>query len=1231
MLMTQRNTAVLVILLLGLLAIVAWQALNAPSPAGPAVIEEVGRGDSPEAIEASAEAAAAATTSEALDGQRSSLPATDLKNTGVRGRVIDGRSRGPLAGVEVVALRRPPSIERLVSRFRGLFQRGLWTETHSPPEILGSAVTDGDGRFEILGLPRGTVFLDGRSEVAFVRTPRAARLADGEILEGVELVGEPGGSLRGVVLAPDGMPASGASVSLRPGINAFLGQLTQRKLRWLETNTDSEGRFNILGVPTGDGYTVSAVHPLMALEEVYGVAIEEGRTTDLTVQGQAGAAIVGRVVAPDGTGVPGANIAMVYLDISRALLSADGREEPWTTDADGSFRIDRIAAGHVAIAAVADGLGPSQIQQLTVVDGGEYDEVTLALEAGVEFGGLVVDEQGRPLPGAVVELRPFERPNDPNVIQMALKIRTVRVETGADGSFLASGMSGQRLVLQASKPGYVSEVRFGVKLEEHPRIQLVRGATVRGVVMLEDETPCRRFAVQTRSRANNAANRSENPSENSSENPSENRSGWRNRSGEDGGRRGRWGGGRSRTMRIAEGQELGDGGGRGQWREVLSDDGTFELTGVPPGKVRVRVRAEGSVSPDEQSVELDSGAVSEVLRFSLRAGIEVRGSVVDAATGVGVPGAQVTAHRVRDRGGFRFNIEAEDFDFLGLSANFSGRSAHTDSQGRFAVPTVSPGEYQFTARHPDLAKASSTKVAVESGSPTPDVLIELSPGGAVEGYVTGAGGLPLVNAVVAAFSLSAGALKSATTNTAGYYNIAGLSPGQYMVFKSRMDERAPNIGYELLGNMRLKTASVRAGKVARLDIHDAEAGTVRVYGVVRDGDEPVGRAMVGALSSDSDGIFGMGIRAKPTDEQGRYELIGMKPGDYLFQVTRFRDRPQQANLSIEIPEGVAEYRIDLDLPQSYIEGIVQDSTGQPVPGIQVQAGVEEGGASEAGGLLGLMLKNSVGRARTDETGHFKMKGVAPGVYRLTASGRERRRRDDGPSYGDTSLSDVMIDGTTPLTGVVLTLPLAGRITGRVVDGNGAPVVGAQIHYQREGAKREKRDALADLFGMQIRPSRSDEQGQFTLKRVSPGTYSVRAEVEGKAPGVAEDVIVVESGTTDVNLKIVVGAKLAVRVTNIDGTILPAARVTVLDGSGKPLARQVSVFSVFRRVMGGRQKKDDSGWYEIGNVPPDTYTIIVSEEGQPDISVTRTIRDGEELRWEIDMTAEIESRGRARKK
>ena len=107
--------------------------------------------------------------------------------------------------------------------------------------------------------------------------------------------------------------------------------------------------------------------------------------------------------------------------------------------------------------------------------------------------------------------------------------------------------------------------------------------------------------------------------------------------------------------------------------------------------------------------------------------------------------------------------------------------------------------------------------------------------------------------------------------------------------------------------------------------------------------------------------------------------------------------------------------------------------------------------------------------------------------------------------------------------------------------------------------------------------------------------------------------------------------MKVRVTNIDGSNLPLANISVFDSKGKPLASKVSVLSVFKKLMGSNTKRDSSGWHEIGNIPPDTYTLIIQEKGQPDIEVKRTIKDGEEARWDINMAEELKRHRESKKK
>ena len=181
---------------------------------------------------------------------------------------------------------------------------------------------------------------------------------------------------------------------------------------------------------------------------------------------------MGQVVDADAVPVVGAHVALVYLDISRMLLSADGRSEPLTTDEDGAIPYRPCLRGSCRVRGDGPGCGPEQHRSNSPWSMAESTEdIILTTSEGATVRGTVVDDQKRPVAGAAVELRPFERPDDPRFIKMMLKIRRVEAVTGADGTFVAKGLTGQRVRIkgQQGRLHHRDQVRRQARRPRHRR------------------------------------------------------------------------------------------------------------------------------------------------------------------------------------------------------------------------------------------------------------------------------------------------------------------------------------------------------------------------------------------------------------------------------------------------------------------------------------------------------------------------------------------------------------------------------------------------------------------------------------------------------------------------------------------------------------------------------------------------------------------------------------------
>ncbi|MFZ0961250.1 MAG: carboxypeptidase-like regulatory domain-containing protein [Terriglobia bacterium] len=127
-----------------------------------------------------------------------------------------------------------------------------------------------------------------------------------------------------------------------------------------------------------------------------------------------------------------------------------------------------------------------------------------------------------------------------------------------------------------------------------------------------------------------------------------------------------------------------------------------------------------------------------------------------------------------------------------------------------------------------------------------------------------------------------------------------------------------------------------------------------------------------------------------------------------------------------------------------------------------------------------------GIAETDATGRFKIKGLPPGRYRLTAE----RNGFVVQWYGQHTPAEpgatVILSAGEKIPDVTFQLIPAGVITGHVYDQDGEPVVYASVEAMQYAYVNGQRQLVRSLSGQ------TNDLGEFRIFGLSPGQYYVQA-------------------------------------------------------------------------------------------------------------------------------------------
>jgi hypothetical protein len=311
----------------------------------------------------------------------------------IRGVVLD--DHGPVAGVRVSASRpeagqtlselpcppgeEPGALEDELLLLSGCVARAsslileLVGAREGEAPLYAEAVTAGDGTFVLEGLPRGSFTLWALGEHGAVSRPGVPSGVDG-----VELLLGEGLTLEGSVFGGQA-PVPDARVTV---IHA--GQT-----RFFDVRTGEDGHFRIGPLP--ESRYLLAVHAEGWLPGLFPSDTLDGPESRLELFLPRG--LTGRVLS-GGSPARGVEVRLEFQS------GSGGDTRVVKTDAEGRFLFESLSPDHYRLTAEQG--GRSALAQFELAGDAPWPEVVLRLGEAFFVEGTVLDDAGRPVPGAHV-------------------------------------------------------------------------------------------------------------------------------------------------------------------------------------------------------------------------------------------------------------------------------------------------------------------------------------------------------------------------------------------------------------------------------------------------------------------------------------------------------------------------------------------------------------------------------------------------------------------------------------------------------------------------------------------------------------------------------------------------------------------------------------------------------------------------------------------------------------
>ncbi len=326
---------------------------------------------------------------------------------------------------------------------------------------------------------------------------------------------------------------------------------------------------------------------------------------------------------------------------------------------------------------------------------------------------------------------------------------------------------------------------------------------------------------------------------------------------------------------------------------------------------------------------------------------------------------------------------------------------------------------------------------------------------------------------------------------------------------------------------------------------DAPRGTSILRGqiVAADNGAPIRRAQVRVSSPGA-----RETRVAATDAQGRFEIKALPAGRYTLTASKGgfvalqygQRRPSESGTPIELGDAQTLDKLSIALPRgSVLGGRITDEFGEPV----ANASVTALRYAYTGGARRMMPAGQNGRDTTDDQGQFRLFGLPPGDYYVSATLRGNGPEVTDPTGELSGYAPTYFPGTTNVAEAArVTLAVAQentgvsfgliatqlvRVSGQVITSDGSPATSGMVMLLPANAAG--RPGIAMQQGGN--GNRIDQSGTFRVSNVAPGRYQVQARSGGREFELARMDLAV--GTDDVEGLTLVTAPGAI----VNGTIV----------------------------------------------------------------------------------------------